>query len=265
MIVLAFNCRPVWSANAKICQRELDPAVRAYNLEFVGNSNLKVGNNRFEVAKDERETGGIYIVRTGDENATKYNVSSRTYDELVKGSDTHPSYYPSKWLNLLNLRGLNIADLGCGNSPLVVTLTGAGAKAIGIDEFPSILMKTYPDLFRQASIQNLPFEANSQDLEISTMSLFSYEFSKVENDQLLPSFNAKLVLQGFNEVHRTLKKGGSLILSHITQRTAFLEYYQQHLSDKFDLEEERLEPTKVQIFFLPPITTYRIAYRLIKK
>ncbi|MEI7473597.1 MAG: class I SAM-dependent methyltransferase [bacterium] len=103
-------------------------------------------------------------------------------------------------LNLQELKGKNVLDIGTGGGLFVSDLKNNGVKAKGIDYYLNPEQRSQPDTFYKGSSEELPFDNNTFDYVYSAFSIFSFEKDK------------EIILNSLSEIVRTLKKGGKLRL-----------------------------------------------------
>ena len=114
-----------------------------------------------------------------------------------------------------------LVDVGCGPGYLLVDMARAlyDLKFIGVDISPQMVEKATGNIaskgfiervsFRVGDIQGLPFESNSLDFVVSTLSLHHW---------LQPS-------QGFEEILRVLKPGGQFLVFDLKRNSPRLAYW----------------------------------------
>lgn len=229
--------------DVNLCQSYLSKDAGDHNKNFVGRHS--VSGRVLDIVPSDQMPGGVIVNSRVGASPTEYNVTDRTYSDLVnggiddKGRIYFPPLYPKEWLGLEDVKGLDVADLGCGNSGLVIELEHAGAHAIAVDIFPSVLLKLRPELFKQASLDSLsPIPDESKDVLINTMTIYTYEFKKLERTETSSQFNRKLILDSFNEAHRVLKPGGVMLVSPILPASIsqFMDFFNSELRTKFAIK-----------------------------
>jgi ubiquinone/menaquinone biosynthesis C-methylase UbiE len=114
-----------------------------------------------------------------------------------------------------------LVDVGCGPGYLLVNMARAfnDLKFIGVDISSQMLEKATDNIaskgftervsFRAGDIQGLPFESNSLDFVVSTLSLHHW---------LQPK-------QGFEEILRVLKTGGQFLVFDLKRNSPRLVYW----------------------------------------
>lgn len=144
-----------------------------------------------------------------DEEYAKHlaGKTKNDYDKIAKQfSDVRKSVY-QETVDLIKKhikKGDRVLDLGCGNGRLYNTIVSEKIDYIGIDfseELIKIARKKYPEgEFMVADSLNLPFSDNHFD-KIYSIAVLHHIPSK------------KLRLRGMEEIKRTLKSEGFLILT----------------------------------------------------
>jgi ubiquinone/menaquinone biosynthesis C-methylase UbiE len=118
-----------------------------------------------------------------------------------------------------------IADIGCGPGYLASAISGSfpGLRVIGIDYSSEMVHLAKRNssrwnqnsgvFFQKADVISLPFESNSLDFAVSTLSLHHW-----------PAAN-----QALHELHRVLQPGGQILIFDLRRDETLLAYYTGHL------------------------------------
>jgi len=124
-----------------------------------------------------------------------------------------------------------LVDVGCGPGYLLLDMAWAfnDLKFIGVDISSKMLEKATNNIankgfverisFRVGDIQGLPFESNSLDFVVSTLSLHHW---------LQPR-------QGFDEILRVLKPGGQFLVFDLKRNSPRLVYWLLHFAQSLIL------------------------------
>jgi ubiquinone/menaquinone biosynthesis C-methylase UbiE len=145
----------------------------------------------------------------------------RAYDRISRW----PQFKLLRRLVINELKGLNpegnLADLGCGPGYLIKKMASAfpGISIIGLDISAEALESARQNVtkadvskrisFRRGDIEQLPFDDNSLDFVVSTLSL--HHWAKPD--------------QALGEIYRVLKKGGRFLLFDVRRDTWNLVYW----------------------------------------
>lgn len=114
--------------------------------------------------------------------------------------------------------GARVLDLGCGTGHFADYIRRRGHEVVGLD--PSVKMlalarQNFPDIeFIEGYSNNLPFEAHHFDCVISI--------------EVLRYLNDSEVLRSYQEIKRTLRPGGILLVTHVNTLATegYFVYYQ---------------------------------------
>ncbi len=149
-------------------------------------------------------------------------------DEVVLAYDKisrWPQFKLIRWFIVKELKRYNpdgiLADVGCGPGYLIATIARSlpHLSIIGVDISQEMVQKAAHNLsslglaekvsFRQGDIQTLPFEANSLDFVVSTLSLHHWSEPK----------------QAVHEIYRVLKPGGQFLIFDLRRDSRWLFYW----------------------------------------
>lgn len=171
---------------------------------------LIIGSRRVDVARCISPEEGIEDIEV-----------TEAYDRISKW----PQFRFLRKLIVRELRRCHpqgvLADIGCGPGYLMADISKSFSQIsiIGVDISEKMIQKATGNLsalgfsertsFRQGDIHDLPFESNSLDFLISTLSL--HHWSKP----------AKAI----NEMHRVLKTGGQFLLFDLRRDSPRLFYW----------------------------------------
>lgn len=133
---------------------------------------------------------------------------ARTYDRTDR-SLLHIKkyqYYPDSLMEVKELVGKKVLDIGTGGGTLVTELRTLGVDAHGLDIYLNESQRKL-NYFHQKDALHTELASDQFDVIYSTISVFSYERE-----------NRKLLTQLFLETRRLLKPGGKLRLSPIEEK-----------------------------------------------
>lgn len=149
-------------------------------------------------------------------------------DELIRAYDRisrWPQFKLLRWLIINELKSYHpngiLADIGCGPGYLISNMAKSlpHLSIIGVDISQDMVKKAAQNLsslgfsekvsFRQGDIQRLPFETNTMDFAISTLSLHHWSDPK----------------QSIQEIYRVLKPGGQFLIFDLRRNSPKLLYW----------------------------------------
>ncbi len=120
-----------------------------------------------------------------------------------------------------SIGGKKVLELGCGHGVFSVFLAKQGAKVAGLDIGPSLIasanmlagINQVDCEFREASILQLPFEANSFDIVVGMRIL--HHLSHID------------LIKAVQETHRVLKENGIAVFSEPVENSKIFDFIQK--------------------------------------
>lgn len=184
-----------------------------------------------------RQEDPDYLQVVRGDKVIKYARTNRGFETLKR-----KGYYPQSAVDLKELQGKRVLDVGTGEEGLFVSdLRARGVEAYGLDISLSPKLKLKP-YFKEADAVHTGYDSASFDVVYSNFAIFSYEVG-----------NAQLMKDALGEMSRILKPGGKLRLGSVNGK-ALLERVNQlpdfklihsRMAETDELFEDYLEFEKV--------------------
>ncbi len=167
--------------------------------------------------------------------ALGYDFLTPAYDFLCSIGGLGNSYHDILVNVAGNLKNKKVLDGGCATAKITVLMKkkNPGSKIYAIDADPKILKIARKDsknsgiFFKQAFMQNLPFDNKSFDVVYSSL--------------VIHHIPGRDKLKAFKEVNRVLKKDGFFLLSDFGKPRNFLEAIMPWFAAKFEHGTENYE------------------------
>lgn len=171
----------------------------------------------------------LKVPRRVSEEGIEDDAIVQAYDQISRW----PQFQALRWLIVQELKSHQptgiLVDAGCGPGYLIANIAKSlpHLTIIGVDISQEMVNRAAQNLsslglaekvsFRQGDIQALPFEVNSIDFLISTLSLHHWSEPK----------------QALQEIHRVLKPGGQFLLFDIRRDSKYLFYWLIRFAQRF--------------------------------
>lgn len=127
-------------------------------------------------------------------------------------------------------KGAKVLDLGCGTGHFSTYIQTLGYEVTGLDPSTKMLdyaRQNFPNItFVEGYSNALPFEDNTFDLIISI--------------EVLRYLDTKIVIESYKDIHRTLKPGGKMFITHVNTLATegyFIFYHLKKLVHNFKGKE----------------------------
>jgi ubiquinone/menaquinone biosynthesis C-methylase UbiE len=127
-------------------------------------------------------------------------------------------------------KGAKVLDLGCGTGHFSSYIKSLGYDVTGLDPSTKMLnyaRENFPDIiFVEGYSNDLPFEENTFDLIISI--------------EVLRYLDTQIVIESYKDMHRTLKPGGKIFITHVNTLATegyFIFYHLKKIAHTFKGKE----------------------------
>lgn len=171
----------------------------------------------------------LKVPRRVSEEGIEDDAIVQAYDQISRW----PQFQALRWLIVQELKSHHptgiLVDAGCGPGYLIANIAKClpHLTIIGVDISQEMVNRATRNLssqglakkvsFRQGDIQALPFEVNSIDFLVSTLSLHHWSEPK----------------QALQEIHRVLNPGGQFLLFDIRRDSKYLFYWLIRFAQRF--------------------------------